>query len=329
MRVFITGGTGLIGREVVGRLVARGDGVVVLSRNAEAARRHPALAGAEVVAGDPAVAGAWAGAVDGCDAVIHLAGHSIFADAWTEAVKRSIRESRVRGTEQVVEAIGRASARPTVLVQGSAIGFYGPRGDEELTEASPPGEDFLARICVEWEAAARPVEAMGLRLPILRTGIVLARGEGALGVMVPLFRLGPGVPIGSGGRLQPATGQQWMSWIHLDDMVGLVLMALDRPEVAGALNATAPHPVRNAELSRELSRVLWRPYAPWRFSLPFGPPDALLRMVLGEKAQVVTQGQRVLPARAVALGATFRFPELGPALADLLGRTAPVAAGRG
>lgn len=325
MRIFVTGGTGLIGREVVRHLVGRGDRPVVLSRNAEKARRDPVLNGAEIVQGDPAAAGDWQSAVNGCDAVIHLAGHNVFAERWSDAVKQKIRDSRVVGTENVVAAIDRAAARPRVLVQGSAVGYYSPHGDEGLTESSPPGDDFLARVCVAWEAAARPVEALGVRLSILRTGVVLARGAGALGIMTPLFRLGPGLPVGSGGGIGPATGRQWMSWIHLDDITGLVLLALDHPEAASPINGTAPNPVRNAEFARALSRVLWRPYAPWRVYLPFGPPDFVLKLVLGEVAEVITTGQRVLPTRALDLGYSFRFPDLAPALADLLapGRGVP------
>lgn len=321
MRVFITGGTGLIGGEVARRLVERGDHAVILSRSAESARKKLGTTSVEIVEGDPGKPGDWQSALDGCDAIVHLAGHNLFGERWTEETKRKIRDSRVIGTQNVVAAIERASNRPRVLVQGSAIGYYGSRGDEELTEESPPGDDFLAKVCVEWEAAARPVEALGVRLAIVRTGLVLAKGEAALKMMVPLFRIGPGAPVGSGGRLGPATGKQWMSWIHLDDMTGLILLALDHPDATGPLNATAPNPVRNAEFSRTLSRTLWRPYAPWRVYLPFGPPDFVLRMLLGEIAEVITNGQRVLPKRVKELGFDFRFPQLEPALSDLLART--------
>lgn len=319
MRVFITGGTGLIGGDVARRLAERGDTPVVLSRNAESARKALGAIRPEIVEGDPGKPGDWQAALDGCDAVVHLAGHSLFGERWTEETRRKIRDSRVHGTENVVAGIERASKRPSVLVQGSAIGYYGPQGDEALTEDSPPGDDFLAQVCIEWEAAARPVEGLGVRLPIVRTGLVLAENEGALKMMVPLFRLGPGMPVGSDGSLAPARGRQWMSWIHLDDMTGLILLALDHPDASGPLNATAPHPVRNGEFSKALSRTLWRPYAPWRIYLPFGPPDFVLRMALGDIAEIVTSGQRVLPERALGLGYTFQFPELDMALGDLLG----------
>jgi uncharacterized protein (TIGR01777 family) len=321
MRVFITGGTGLIGRNLVKRLVERGDHPVILSRQADKARRNPAMRGIEVIQGDPTVPGGWDAAVDGCDAVVNLVGHNVFADRWTAEVKRSIRDSRVYGTENVVAAIARAKGRPKVLVQASAVGYYGPHGDEELTESDPSGSDFMAVVCREWEEASRPAESLGLRVPRIRTGIVLAAGEGALGVMTPLFKIGPGTPIGSGGSaFKPASGAQWMSWIHLDDIVGIFLMALDHPEASGPINGTALTPVRNAEFSRELSRTLWKPYAPWRVFLPIGPPDILLHTVLGGVAGVVTTGQKVLPKRARELGYQFQYPELSAALRALFAR---------
>ncbi len=321
MRVFITGGTGLIGRHLVKRLVERGDHPVILSRQADKARRNPSMRGIEVIQGDPTIPGGWDSAVDGCDAVVNLVGHNVFAERWSAEVKRTIRDSRVYGTENVVSAIAKAKSRPKVLVQASAIGYYGPHGDEELTEASPSGSDFMAVVCREWEEAARPAEALGLRVPRLRTGIVLAPGEGALGIMTPIFKMGPGTPIGNGGSLfKPATGTQWMSWIHLDDIVGLFLLATDHPEANGPINGTAPVPVRNAEFSRALSRALWKPYAPWRVFLPIGPPDILLRTVLGGVAGVVTTGQKVLPTRAQALGYNFLYPELSAALRALFAK---------
>jgi uncharacterized protein (TIGR01777 family) len=312
MRVFITGGTGLIGRNLVRRLAERGDVPVILSRRADHVRRDPSMRSYRVVQGDPAEAGPWTGEVDGCDAVINLAGHNIFAERWTATTRRKIRDSRVYGTENVVAAIAAAKNPPRTLVQASAIGYYGAHGDEELTEESPGGSDFMARVCREWEDAAVIAQAHGVRVARIRTGIVLARGDGALGVMTPIFKLGGAAPVGSHGSLfTPGTGAQWMSWIHRDDITGIFLMALDNREASGPINGTAPQPVRNSEFSRALARVLWRPY------IPFGPPELVLRLVLGQVAEVITEGQRVLPTRAQALGYTFKYPDLASALRNL------------
>ncbi|MDB5350467.1 MAG: hypothetical protein JWN86_1714 [Planctomycetota bacterium] len=321
MRVFLTGGTGLIGRRLSRFLIARGDTPVILSRQADKARLNPALRGAEIVQGDPGTHGSWESAVDGCDAAINLVGHNVFANRWSPEIKAKIRDSRVVGTQNLVEAIARAARRPRTLVQGSAIGYYGPTQDQELTEDSPSGSDFMAEVCREWESAARPAETLGLRLPIIRTGVVLAKGEGALGVMTPLFKWVPGgaAPVGSGKNgLKPGRGQQWMSWIHLDDIAGLFLMALDHPEAKGPMNGTSPNPVRNYEFSKELARALGRR---WVF-LPIGPPDSMLNLILGEVAQIVTTGQKVLPRKAERLGYQFRYPVLAEALANLFGPTA-------
>ena len=316
MRVFLTGGTGSIGRRIVAYLVARGDRAVVLTRNAEKAPDLPGLRGAEFVAGDPSSAGDWQSSVDGCDAVINLVGQNVFGGRWDAEMKRKIRDSRVYGTEHVVAAVARAKTRPSVLVQASATGYYGDRGDEILTEESSSGTDFLAVVCREWEGAAKPASDLGLRVPLIRTGIVLAKGEGALGVMAPIFKWLPGgaAPVGGSGPLSPATGGQWMSWIHHEDILGLFLLGLDHADARGPINAISPNPVTNKEFSRSLAKALHRPF------LPIGPPAALLRVVLGEVADVVVSGQRVLPARAEALGYRFRFPELNEALRDVFAR---------
>ncbi|HWE35444.1 MAG TPA: TIGR01777 family oxidoreductase [Isosphaeraceae bacterium] len=338
MRVFVTGGTGLIGRALIRKLLGRGDGVVVLSRSPEKARGLPALKGAEVVAGDPGKEGDWRRAVDGCDAVVNLVGHNIFDGRWTAEVKRTIRDSRVYATEHVVAAMNQAERRPGVLVNASAIGYYGPHGDEELTEGSPSGSDFMAVVCREWEDATHPAAEHGARVALVRTGVVLARGEGALGVMTPIFKYLPGgaAPVGGGGNpLAPGSGKQWMSWIHLDDIAGIFLTAIDHPDARGPINGTSPNPVRNAEFARVLARTLrkWGWTGLWPPFVPVGPPDVLLRLVLGEVAQVVTEGQRVLPSKAQSLNYSFRFPDLESALADLFGRLAPapepVATGAG
>ena len=314
MRVLITGGSGLIGRRLVRRLLEAGARPVVVSRRADDARGKPESRGVEFVQGDVETAGRWQAAVDGCDAIVNLAGHNLFAERWNGEIKRKIRDSRVHGTDNLVSAIAAAGNRPQVLVQGSAVGYYGPRGDEELDESAPAGSDFLADVCREWEEASEPVETLGVRRAVIRTGIVLAPGEGALKTMTPIFKLLPGAPVGGNGWLAPARGRQWLSWIHVDDIAGLFHLAIDNPEAVGPINGTAPNPVRNAEFARALSRTLWKPYAPWRFFIPFGPPDALLRAALGEIAEVIAKGQRAVPTKALALGYQFRHPDLSAAL---------------
>jgi uncharacterized protein (TIGR01777 family) len=320
MRVFLTGGTGLIGRRIVQRLLARGDEPLILSRRSDEVRRDRAMRSLRVIQGDPALSGNWEEMVDGCDAVINLAGHNLFADRWSERVKHLIRDSRVHATERVIKAIAAASSKPKVLVQASAIGYYGPHGDEELTEESPPGSDFLARVCREWEEAVAPAEGIGVRAATVRTGIVLAKNEGALGVMTPIFKWVPGgaAPVGSGDHpLGPGKGQQWMSWIHIDDVVGIFLTALDKEAAKGPINATSPNPVRNVEFSKTLAKTLHRPM------LPIGPPDFGLHAMLGEVADVVTKGQKVLPARAQALGYHFQYPTLSEALKQVFTKVKP------
>jgi uncharacterized protein len=312
-RVFIAGGSGLIGRQLAKSLLNAGHHPVILSRHADAVRRDPAMRDYEVIPGDPGTSGRWQEAVDGCDAVVNLAGHGIFSERWNVEVKRKIRDSRVHSAENLVTAIKNAQKRPKVLVQGSAIGYYGPQGDEELTEAGPSGNDFLAVVCRECEDVSHSIESMGVRRAIVRTGIVLAPGGGALAIMTPIFKLGPGAPIGSAGG-PVGKGDQWMSWIHVDDIVGIFRLSIDNDGASGPLNGTAPNPVRNSEFAKTFSSVLKKPYTPWRFYLPFGPPDGLLRLALGEVSTVITTGQRVLPAKPLALGYRFKYPQLAEAL---------------
>jgi uncharacterized protein (TIGR01777 family) len=313
MRVFIAGGTGLIGRSLARALLDSGHQPIILSRNADSVRRDREMWPYQVIAGDPTKPGLWQDEVDGCDAVVNLAGHNIFADRWNAETKRKIRDSRVFSAEQLVTAIKTARSRPKVFVQGSAVGFYGPEGDQEFTESSPSGTDFLAVVCRECEDVSRTIDQLGVRRAIVRTGIVLAASAGALKIMTPIFKFGPGAPIGSGGGLV-AKGDQWMSWIHLDDIVGIFKLALEKDNAAGPLNGTAPHPVRNAEFAKTFSGVLKKPFTPWRVYLPFGPPDGLLRLALGEVATIVTTGQKVLPAKPLELGYVFKYPHLVDAL---------------
>jgi uncharacterized protein (TIGR01777 family) len=248
--------------------------------------------------------GEWAAEVDGADAIIHLAGDPIAEGRWTPEKKARIRASRIQGTSAIVAAIERAARRPRVLISGSAIGYYGARGDEGVTEADGPGRDFLSQVCLEWESAARLVAAYGVRLVLLRTGIVLGADGGALGKMLPLFRLG------LGGRL--GSGKQGFPWIHLDDEIGLIRWALTNPAVEGPLNATAPQPVSNAAFTTALNRALGKPGF-----LPV--PAAALKLALGEQAGMVLEGAFVQPQKATDLGYRFQFPTLDAALRDLVG----------
>jgi uncharacterized protein len=324
MRVLIAGGSGTIGRRLARLLLDVGHHPVILSRNADHIRREPAMWPFQVILGDPTTAGPWQEQVDGCDAVVNLAGHNIFANRWNADIKRKIRDSRVHGAENLVAAIKQSQSRPKVYVQGSAIGFYGPHQDDELTEASPSGTDFLAVVCRELEEVSHSLELVGVRRSIVRTGIVLAPGEGALKIMTPIFKLGPGAPIGSRGGMV-AEGKQWMSWIHIDDIAGIFRLAVENDGAVGPMNGTAPHPVRNSEFSKTFSEVLRTRLTPWRVFVPIGPPDSMLKIVLGEVANVVTTGQRVLPTKAVALGYQFKYAELSEALRAIFTRTEPRA----
>lgn len=304
MRVFITGGTGLIGTQLIRRLRQRGDVPVVLTRRPDAARK---TFGAEttIVEGDPTIAGRWMDDAAECDAVVNLAGENLFNKRWNDEFKRVMRDSRIKSTDNVAAALVRnprtASGSAKVLVNASAIGYYGPRDDEELTESSSPGTDYMSRLCVEWEEATGPATAAGVRVALVRVGIVLSKQGGALEKLLTPFKLGGGGPAGS--------GKQWMSWIHHEDMTGLFLLALDNPAATGPINGTAPNPVRNKEFGQALGRALNRP--------AFMPtPGFMLKLMLGEVADVVLNGQRVLPAKALSLGYAFRFPEIDAALRD-------------
>jgi uncharacterized protein (TIGR01777 family) len=297
MRVVVAGGTGFIGRRLVVRLREKGHEVAVLSRGIGAAGLPPEVHVIPWVEGT-----AWESAVDGTDGIINLAGENV-ARRWTAPAKDRILRSRLDGIAKLSAAIGRAKRRPAVLVSASAVGFYGARGDEELTEMAAPGDDFLARTCVAWEGAARTLEIAGVRVVRVRIGVVLAKDGGALAKMLPAFRAFVGGPVGS--------GEQWMSWIHRDDLVDLIAFSLENPEASGVLNGTAPNPVRNRDFAAALGRVLHRPaIAP--------APAAAVRLVFGEMATVVLDGQRVVPKRALDLGFRFRFPDLDTALRDAL-----------
>jgi uncharacterized protein len=303
VRVLVTGASGLIGSSVCDALLARADEVVGLSRDpARAATTNPKVAWHpwEATSERPP-----AEAVEGADAVVNLVGEPL-NQRLTEDAKRRILESRVSATRNLLQAIEAAERRPRTLISQSAIGYYGDRGDAILDESTGPGSGFAARVPIEWEKAAGPAEELGLRLVILRSGLVLDRRGGLLKELLLPFRLGLGGPI--------AGGRQFMSWIHIDDEIGLILRALDDERFRGVLNATAPEPVTNREFSKALGRALGRPAV-----LPV-PKLALSVRLGGELADAATESQRVVPRRALDLGYDFRFREIEPALRDALAR---------
>jgi uncharacterized protein (TIGR01777 family) len=301
MHVTITGATGTIGRALLRELRERGDEATALSRDAGRAASELGVA-AETWA-RPQEAQPPAAALRGRDAVVHLLGETV-AQRWSDSAKREIRDSRVRSTRLLVAALGElpAEERPGVLVCQSATGWYGARGDERLDEDEPAGDDFLAEVVRDWEAEARGAEEHGLRVVTTRTGVVLSEQGGALERMLPFFRLGIGGPV--------AGGRQYVPWVHLHDVVGGLLAALDGG-LSGPVNVTAPEPVTNRELSRTLGRVLGRP--------AFAPVPALaVRALYGEMATIVTTGQRAVPRRLTELGYVFRRPELEAALRSVI-----------
>jgi hypothetical protein len=294
MRVTVTGATGRIGSLLVDRLRARGDDVTILSRGAQEG----------AVVWNPLTQQAPAAALEGRDAVVHLAGEDV-GQRWSDDTKRAIRESREHGTRNLVDGIRALdeNVRPRVLVSASASGYYGPHGDEEITESHGPGDDFLAQVCVAWETEAQAAEQLGLRVVRVRTGIVLDKEGGALAKMLTPFKLGVGGPV--------AGGDQYMPWIHREDEVGLFVAALDDERWTGPVNAAAPRPVTNREFSKALGKALHRP--------AFAPvPAFAIKLLYGEMSQIVTTGVRMLPCRALELGYAFEHPELGEALADAL-----------
>jgi hypothetical protein len=300
MRVLITGGTGIIGSALARDLVAAGHEVVALTRDPARATGLPP--GVTAAGWDARTAAGWGHLAAGA-AIVNLAGESIAGGRWTAERKRRIHDSRVGAGEAVMAAIRAAAPRPRVLLQASAVGYYGPRGDEPVDESAPPGGDFLARVCIDWEAATAEAEALGVRRAVLRTGVVLARDGGALPKMLLPFRLFAGGPVGG--------GRQQVSWIHLADEVGAIRFLLERDDARGPFNLTAPEPVSNREFARAAGRVLRRPSF-------FPGPAAAMRLVLGEMADILLTGQRAVPKRLLELGYRFCFPSLDPALEDLL-----------
>jgi uncharacterized protein len=279
VKVTILGASGFVGRALVAALTQRGDDVRGISL------RDPARA---------------AEAADGSDVVVNLAGAPVIG-RWTDERKRAIASTRVDLPHAFLAALERAERRPSAYVSASAVGYYGMSRTATFTEASPPGDDFLARVCVAWEAEAARATALGLRVAVVRTGLVLGRTGGALGMLLPLFRAGLGGPV--------ASGEQWNSWVHLDDHVGILLLAVDG--YAGALNSTAPNPVTNRDFTRALAAAVHRPAL-------FPAPAFGLKLIFGQGASILTEGQRVVPAATLAAGYTFRHPDIREACASLV-----------
>lgn len=297
MKITISGASGFIGRRLLKNLGTEGHTLQVLSRHA--GTNMPA--NIKVFPWDPAKAEPPADALRDVDAVIHLAGEPV-AQRWNDATKRSIRDSRVTGTRNLVQAMGRLRQPPAALICASAIGYYGSRGDDRLTEESSSGDGYLAEVCREWEAEAKQAEGLGMRVARVRIGVVLDGKGGALQKMLPPFRMGFGGRIGS--------GNQWMSWIHLEDLAGIFRFALEN-RVSGPLNGTAPYPVTNAEFTKALASTLQRPAI-------FPVPEFALKLMFGEMSEMLLASQRVLPKAAEDAGYQFRYPQLAAALVELL-----------
>jgi uncharacterized protein len=301
-RIIVAGATGFLGTRLVARLVERGDAVIALVR--DVARSRSLLPqGVELVQWSDADAdGPWRRHIDGADAIVNLAGTSIGV-RWNDDVKRRARDSRILSTRHLVDAIAAAATPPAVLVNGSAVGYYGENPPGAVTEESPPAGDFMAELCRDWEQEALRARALGVRVVLVRTGVVLHPDGGALKRLLLPFRLFVGGPIGS--------GRQPFPWIHLDDEIGILLWAIDDEGVEGPVNAVAPDPATNRDVAHEIGRVLGRP------SL-FPTPEFVIKAVLGEGAVIVTGGQRALPKRTEELGYRFLHPRLPEALESLL-----------
>jgi uncharacterized protein (TIGR01777 family) len=304
MKIAITGATGFVGSRLVERLQTEGHQIVVLTRNSARAEQvfpRSAFPNVEMVAYTATEAGDWQQAIAGCDGVVNLAGEPI-SERWSPQHKQGILNSRKLGTQRLVEAIIQAEPKPQVLVNASAIGYYGTSETATFDETSAAGDDFLAHVCQEWESEARKVTEAGVRLVIFRIGIVLGMG-GAIAKMLPPFKLFAGGPIG--------TGRQWFSWIHQEDLVSLIIRALTQPDMEGVYNATAPNPVRMGEFCATMGQVLNRPS--W---LPV--PGFALEVLLGDGAKVVLEGQQVLPKRTQSTGFQYQYPTVQQALKQVL-----------
>ena len=302
LRVVLAGASGFLGRPLAASLAGEGHRVVVLTR--DAARAGTSAGRIVPWTPDGSATGSWVDEIDGADAVINLSGEPIEAHRWTAAHKQRIRNSRVLATRSIVSALARTNRDPVLFINASASGYYGPQGDDVVTEDTPPGSDFLARVCLEWEMEAARAAGPRTRVVCLRTGIVLGRDGGALPKMLPPFWFGVGGPVGS--------GRQYWPWIHLQDWIDLVRFAISTPSVSGPVNASAPNPVRNREFARALGGVLRRPSF-------MTVPGFALKLLLGEMAEpLLLSGQRMVPAKAERLGFVFSFTQVDSALLNIL-----------
>ena len=302
MKILMTGGTGFVGSILTHDLTRANHRITVLTRSIRPGMTLPP--GAEFLEGNPVERGPWQDRVPEHDAILNLAGASIFT-RWTKRTKEVLRESRIRTTGNLVEALARNGPCEGVrFLSTSAVGYYGFSGDEERTEESPPGDDFLATLARDWESEALDARGVGVRVTLLRFGVVLDGREGALARMIPLFRKYLGSPLGS--------GEQWFSWIHVRDLAAIYRFLLEKGDVEGPVNCTAPNPVRNRELTRALAEALGRPAF-----LP-AVPGVVMRVVLGEFANVLLRGQRAIPGRLLDAGFHFEFNRIGEALRDVI-----------
>ena len=299
MKIVITGASGFLGSLLTDHLWSQRHHLILLSRNPP---RESNLTQQEWISWKPGAPGDWEQAIDGVDGIINLAGEPIAAKRWSDAQKEKIRFSRVESTKALVKAVGKAIKKPKFLISASAAGYYGPRGDETITEETAPGDDYLARVCVDWEKEARKAESYGIRVALVRTGIVLGKGQGALAKMVVPFKYFIGGPLGS--------GNQWVPWIHIDDQIALLLFLIENQNARGPFNATAPNPVSMTEFCKTLGKVLNRPS--WA-----SVPGGMLTLLVGEMSEMLLNGQRAVPQAAVKLGYEFKYPNLLPALESL------------
>jgi uncharacterized protein (TIGR01777 family) len=304
MNIFITGGTGLIGKILVKKLIERGDNVTVLSRNKEKAKKI-FYDKVNIIEGNPSEKGDWQNIIGDFDAIINLAGEPVASKRWNEVEKQNIYDSRIKSTQNIIDAIKKSNTKPNTLINASAVGYYGFQADDrEINETETSGKDFLSYLCRDWEDTARKANKLGLRVIRLRIGIVLSENGGALEKMVAPFKLYAGGHIGD--------GKQWLPWIHIDDIINLILFSLDNNKITGAINLTSPNPVRMKDFCKEMGKIINRPS--W---LPV--PSITLKATFGEMADIITSGQRAIPQKALNNGYKFEYEKIEIALKNLLG----------